>query len=141
MHIMEILDHIFLVEFARSRRKIGDTDLELAWRRASYRVSMYLGAAFAAVMLAVVLVSFALSNLGAPIGKQHKLLIQIICGAIFVVVCMCLDRRFKRFELAPPNLTIDESPEDKQLALRFRALSIGSIFLVLLLAHVFSPAR
>src|ERR1700691_4277094 len=60
---MEMLDKVFQILFARTRRQMGDSNLEWAWRSASNKVAGYLALPFRAG--AVVLAA------GAVVRRAH----------------------------------------------------------------------
>lgn len=59
---MDILDRVFLVEFARSRRKNAAVGVDSAWHAASYKLSGYLGWPIIAIGLMCVIVAYSVSR-------------------------------------------------------------------------------
>lgn len=131
---MEILDRVFQVVFARYRRKLGDSNLESAWRRATNRVSGYLVLPIAATAGALALIMHAFTGAGTP--AEHKRLIQMITVVVGVVVFYLLDQRFRKYLPIPPTLPSVEARADTQLIFWFRVIAVG-IFAVTCLVGFF----
>ena len=89
---METLDAVFLVVFARYRRKVGDSKLTSAWVRASYTVSAYVSWPVAAATLVLVMITYTVSRTGTPM--DHRRLGQITAVMMWLVIAFLLDRRF-----------------------------------------------
>lgn len=136
---MNTLDRVFLVVFARWRRKKGSSNLESAWFNASYRVSTYISWPIAAAALILVALAYTLFRTGSP--AAHKHIVQIIGVIAWLLVGFLLDRRFKKFLYDPPALTHDESTSDKQLVLRFRAISLGVFAVTCLVGYLLHRAH
>ena len=116
---LDTLDKVFEVVFARFRRKMGDRNLEAAWRRASIRVLTYVGWAMAAVLIVLLAVFFTYFAVDVP--PEHKRWGQMLAAAVGVLISILLDRRFTKYLAAPPQLSQQESSIDALLVLRFRA--------------------
>lgn len=139
--LMQAIDRVFLVEFARSRRKLGRSELVSAWRAASYKVNSYLGLPFIAAGVLTALTAHSLvMGFTTPISRRETLLLQAAGAAAFVLLCFYMDRRFKKHVSVPPALAPTESQEEKQLIFRFRAIAIGSIAVACLAAFLFHKA-
>jgi len=123
----EVLDKIFEIFFARTRRKTGDSDLERSWRIASNRLAGYLAFPFAAATAVLIVVIYAVSGEGTRI--QHRHWGQLIAGTIAVLVITLLNRRFRKYLSIPPALPVAESHADARVVFWFRALSLGSFAL------------
>jgi hypothetical protein len=124
---MEILDKVFEIVFARFRREMGDANLEAAWRRASLRVSAYVGWPIGAALIVLMAVFFSFVAVGAP--PEHKRWIQMLGGAIGVLTSIVLDRRFTKYLVAPPSLSAEESRTDARLVFRFRFICYSVVLL------------
>jgi hypothetical protein len=136
---MNMLDRVFLVFFARWRRKKGSCNLESAWFNASYRVSTYISWPLAAAALILVALAYAVFGTGSP--TDHKHTGQIIGVIAWLVAGFLLDRRFKKFLNDPPALTHEESASDKQLVFRFRAISLGLFAVTCLVDYLLHRAQ
>ena len=134
---MQMLDKVFQIVFARFRRRLGDSRVEFAWRRASTTVSGYLVLPIAAV--AAILVAIGYAATGAGTHAEHGRTGQFLAMGTTVLVAVLLDRRFRRFLLVIPLLTPEESREDARCLFRFRVATIG-IF-VLACAAIFALHR
>ncbi|MGH8251695.1 MAG: hypothetical protein ACREVI_13550 [Steroidobacteraceae bacterium] len=80
---LSILDRVFLVLFSRSRRKMGDSNVDAAWHSASFRVSAYLALPIAAVVIVTVAAINALTDINLTI--EHKFGWQIFGGLLCVL--------------------------------------------------------
>lgn len=127
---MGLIDRVFVVVFARYRRKTGDSDLESAWRTASFRVSGYLVLPIAALTVLSTLAIYSLKRLGEPIDRQGTLLTQVAAVVIGLLVTVLLDKRFKKYLLNLPELSTDESRAEKLLIVKFRVIAVGIFSLV-----------
>ena len=135
---MGMLDRVFLVVFARYRRKKGDSSLESAWHVASYKVSAYISWPIAAITLVFVVVAYTLVRAGSPI--DHKRFGQILAVAAWLIAAFLLDRRFRKYLADPPALSPEESRIEKQLVLRFQALSFAIFAMTCLIAFLLHHA-
>jgi hypothetical protein len=135
---METLDRVFQLVFARFRRKLGDSNFESAWRRATNRVSGYLVLPIAAGVVVLVLVMYAVIGTGTPV--EHKRLGQIIAVVAGVVVSYLLDRRFRKYLLAPPALPPVEARIDTQLVFWFRVIAVALFVLTCLVGFFLHQA-
>jgi len=129
---MELIDKIFLVVFARYRRKVGESNLESAWRSASNKVSGYVAIPIVAVFLILIMATFSLKRIGAPIDSSTQRAAQFVAGVSAVVIAVILDRHFKRYLLEPPGLASEESESEKRLVFIFRVIAIGMFVLACL---------
>jgi hypothetical protein len=121
---MEEIDRVFEVTFARWRRKLGDSNLESAWRRASNSISGLILFPTAAIVIPLALSVMAMMHRSySPVVKGT---IQIVGVMIWFLVSFLLDRRFRKFLIRPPQLDSEESFVDKRLLMRFRVTCIGS---------------
>jgi hypothetical protein len=76
------------------------------------------------VLLAVVYLFF-----GTGTHAEHQRWGQIVAGATGVAVAVLLDRRFRKYLSAPPDLPSDESRTETHLVYWFRAFSVGLVFI------------
>jgi len=121
---MEEIDRVFEVTFARWRRKLGDSNLESAWRRASNSFSSLILFPTAAIVLPLALFGMAMMHRGySPAVKRT---IQMVGVLVWFLVSFLFDRRFRKFLVSPPRLDSQESFVDKRLLMRFRGACIGS---------------
>jgi hypothetical protein len=131
---METLDRVFEVIFARWRRKLGDSNIEAAWRRASNKVSTYL--LFPIAAITGVLMAVVFSFMGTGTFAEHKRAAQIVGVMVWIAISVLLDRRFKKYLLIPPRLPPDESSTDRQFVFWFHVISIG-VFVITCLSGYF----
>jgi hypothetical protein len=124
------LDRVFQVVFARSRRKLGDANIESAWRTAKSAILGYIGWPVAAASAASVMAFYALLGVGSP--AQHRLSIQVAAAGGAVAIALVLDRRFRKYLSAPPPLAPEESSLETRSVLWFRTVSIGVFILTCL---------
>lgn len=121
---MNEIDRVFQVTFARWRRKLGDSNLESALRRASNSISGFILFPTAAIVIPLSLVVMAMTQGGySPAVKRT---IQIVGVGVWFSISFLLDRRFRKFLIRPPQLDSKESFVDKRLLMRFRVACIGS---------------
>jgi hypothetical protein len=121
---MEVMDKVFEATFARWRRKLGDSNMESAWRRASNSISGLILFPTAAIVIPVALFVAAMTHTGY--SAEEKRTIQIIGVVIWFSVSFLLDRRFRKFLISPPRLESEESFIDKRLLMKFRVACIAS---------------
>jgi FtsH-binding integral membrane protein len=124
---MEILDRVFQVLFARMRRRLGDSNLEWAWRRASNKMAGYLAVPVGAATAVLVVVVYAVSSEGTRIEHRHW--VQFIAMITGIVAIVLLNRRFRKHLSSPPALAFRESNADTRLIFWFRTISLGSFAL------------
>jgi hypothetical protein len=132
------IDKVFQVVFARYRRKLGDSNLESAWRRATNRVSGYLILPVAVVTF--VLIAVVHSYLGTDTPVEHKRTGEIVAGVAGVMIAYLLDRRFRRFLAFPPGLSSLEARTDTDLVIWFRAISVGIFVLTCVMGYLLHQA-
>ncbi len=125
--LVDTLDCVFVVIFARCRRKLGVQETEEAWRRAHYQMAGILLFPIAAVALIAGSLVFVAVDRGTFL--EHKRLLQIGTIALSFGVSALLSRRFRQYLNAPPQLGREESEAEWRLMVGFRAISIG-IFVV-----------
>jgi hypothetical protein len=128
---MEILERVFQILFARMRRKMGDSNLERAWRSASNKVAGYLALPLSAGTAVLIVVVYAISGEGTRIEHRHWAQLAAVTAAVLVIVL--LNRRFRKYLSIPPLLPIAESHADARLLFWFRAISYGSVALTCLI--------
>ena len=126
------LDRIFLIVFARYRRKLGGGSERFAWRQASNKMGWYL--IWPTVSITAVLISVAYSVARLGLGAEYRRLMQIAGVVAVLWVAFALDRHFRRYLLAPPRLSPVESPHEARLLFWFRIISICTFVLTGLLA-------
>lgn len=131
---MEILDKVFEVLFARFRREMGEANLESAWRRASFRVSTFVGWPLAVTLVMLMAVFYAVVAVGSP--PEHKRWGQLIAGVLGVLLSLRLDRRFRKYLAAPPKLSAEESPLERRLVFWFRTTCYAVFGLVCLVGFL-----
>jgi hypothetical protein len=128
--LLGVVDRVFLVIFSRYRRKLGDADVDAAWRNASNQVSGYLVLPAATVVFVLLAIIESFSEDGLNTG--HKRAWQILAAVFWLLIAVLLDRRFRKFLSNQPRLTAEETLEEKSLVLRFRAVAIGTFVLACL---------
>lgn len=120
---MRLLDQIFILVFARYRRKLGDLNIESAWRQATNRVCGYFVFPVAAVTLVLIVVAY--SFMGTGTSGEQKQTGQIAAGVAVVVLFYLLDRRFRKYLSLPPTLSSLEGASDARVLLWVRLVSVG----------------
>ena len=130
---MEIIDRVFLVVFSRFRRKVGDSDIDAAWRGASNRVTGFLVLPIAAFMVLLTLIFYWIRGIEAPIDQRAKFITQVGAVVIGLVIVVLLERRFKKYLSVPPALSSRESLGEKRLVFRFRTIAVSVFVLICLL--------
>jgi hypothetical protein len=128
---MEILERVFQILFARMRRKMGDPNLEAAWRSASNKVAGYLVLPLSAGTAVINVVVYAISGRGTRIEHRHWAQFVGVTAAVLIIVL--LNRRFRKYLLIPPALPVAESHADARLIFWFRTISFGSVALTCLI--------
>jgi hypothetical protein len=101
--MMNILDKTFQLIFARFRRKLGDGQIDFAWRRARYRMTIYTSWAVCGVVGMMVIGSYSLFKVGTP--SDHKKLLGIVAGITVLIMSILFDVRFKKYLISPPPLS------------------------------------
>jgi hypothetical protein len=135
---MEIIDKVFQVVFARYRRKLGDSNLESAWRRAINTVSGYLVLPVAAAVLVLIAMTYSYMGTGTP--NEHKQTGQIIAGTAGVVIFYLFRRRFRKYLSFPSVLASLEARADTRLVFWFRATAVGIFALTCLVGFLLHQA-
>jgi hypothetical protein len=122
---MELLDRIFQIVFARYRRRVGDSNLDSTWRRASNKVTGYLVFPLASISVVATLATYAVFRTGT--GADHKQWSRIISIGTVLAVGVLLDRRFQKYRIAPPVLTATETRQEARLFLIYRVAAIATL--------------
>ena len=135
---METLDKVFLVVFARCRRKLGNSNVESAWRRASNRVSAYIAWPVVASVAFLAVLVYSFTQTGSPIA--HKRTVQIVAVIAGILASLLLDRRFRKYLSNPPPLASEESHSERRLVFRFHAISIAVFVLTCLVGFLLHRA-
>lgn len=94
MMSLEVLDRVFLVVFARYRRKSGDHNIGSMWRLASNKVCGYLALGIIALVGIGLVPVYALIEFGTR--KEHRLWGQVVAIVAALLVGFWLDHRFKK---------------------------------------------
>ena len=127
-YILERVDQVFAVWFARYRRRLGEARLRSAWRAAAYRASGY--------VLTWTVATFSLAACairwlqGSPLSREFASATMTVGVVLVTLVVVLLDRRWERFFSNPPALTDSESRRERLLVTLFRGLGVGSFILV-----------
>ncbi|MGH9554158.1 MAG: hypothetical protein ACRD3W_32570 [Terriglobales bacterium] len=132
--VVRALDRVFLIVFARYRRKLGDANVEFAWRRASNMMSGYL--LWPTASVTAILVTLVYSLVGFGFQGEYRRLMQIAGAVSALLMVFALNRHFKGFLLAPPRLTPSEAPKEARLLFWFRVLSVCTFVLTCLMFFV-----
>jgi hypothetical protein len=127
---------VFVVVFARFRRKLGDGGLESAWRRASNSVTAY--ASWAVVAISVLVLMLIDWSMGIPLAQKRTF--QLVAVAVGISAAFALDYRFRKYLVAPGPLTETESPADGHLVTWFRCTSVGVFCIVCLVGFALHRA-
>lgn len=135
---MDILDKVFLLILARFRREYGDPQIEFAWRRARYRMTIYTSWAVAACVAIFVIGGYSLLKIGT--SAEHGKLGGIAAGITGLVTYVLLGRRFKKYLMSPPSLSPIETNEEARYVFSFIAASFGLLVLICLAAYLLHRA-
>jgi cytochrome b561 len=135
---METLDKVFLVVFARCRRKLGNSNVESAWRRASNGVSAYVAWPVVAGVIVLAVLVYSFMQTGSHV--THKRTVQIVGVIAGILTALLLDRRFRKYLSNPPPLASEESRSERRLVFRFRAISIAVFILTCLIGFLLHRA-
>jgi cytochrome b561 len=127
--ILDVVDQVFVVWFARYRRRFGDTRLRSAWRAAAYRASGYVLTWTVASVLLAACALRSLQGRESPVSKEFASAIMIVGFVLVALVVFRLDRRWEHFFANPPALTDAESPRERSLVTLFRGLGAGCFIL------------
>jgi hypothetical protein len=128
MRVLETIDRVFVIWFARYRRRLGEPTLRSAWNGASFRVSGYLMFPTVGSVLLGTLVIHGL--FGIPVSRQAQLASQLAGVILMAVFIVLFDRRWKKFLSNPPEIAELESRSDKLLVWAFRTFAVMSALLV-----------
>lgn len=128
-----IVDRIFVVVFARYRRKMGDGAISIAWNKARSNLLGYLIFPIVALTSVLVLVLYYVNGLRLPLDKQDRLIAQIVVGVVVLGLNVFLKRRYRSYLAMPPSLSPREPPNDSRVLLLFRAGSVGFFLAICLL--------
>lgn len=135
---MDILDKVFQLIFARFRRKYGDSQIEFAWRRASYRMTIYTCLTVCACVAIFMVGGYSLLKIGTP--AEHRRWSGIAAGIIGLITSVLLDRRFKKYLISPPPLSAIETNEEARYIFNFIAASFGIFVLTCLAGYLLHRA-
>lgn len=129
------MDRVFVVIFARYRRKLGDAEIDAAWRIASNRVTSFIVLPIAALVVVTTLLLYWFEGIQSSISQHDKSLTQVVAVLVGLVLIIFLEKRFKKYLLSPPVLAVKESIEDGMLVVKFRIISVGIFLGVCLLGY------
>jgi hypothetical protein len=132
--VIDAIDDVFKIVYARFRRRFGEVRRRAAWNRACYELTGYLSWAAAGATFLVLFVTTNLIRLGSP--SDHRRWGMILAGGIMVFVSVSLSRRFRPYLEQPPFLGAAESTAERWLVWRLRALSLGIFALVVVIALI-----
>jgi dipeptide/tripeptide permease len=111
----------------------------MAFSNAAYALSGYLGLAYAALVSLGMIAFFKFARNGiAPNDDQLKV-ISLAAGLAFVALATGMRHRFRRHLYQLQAGERSESPQDKRFWFYFRAISIGSLVLALMLTLLTWP--
>jgi hypothetical protein len=129
---------LFQILFARYRRKLGDSNLEAAWYRASNDLAMYIGSPILALEFAVFVLLYVPLIKGSALDSRP--LILMIGAAVFFACAYSLGRGFRKYLNDLPKLEASESASNSHFISQFRAVSLGLFGLVCVLAFALHKA-
>ena len=132
--ISKILDTVFQLIFARFRRRYGDSQIEFAWRRASYRMAIYTSWTVCALTSILVIGGYTFLKIGT--AADHKKVVGIAAGVAVMITAIQLDRRFKKYLASPPPLSPKETPNEARYISYFCVVSVGVLLLVGLILYL-----
>jgi hypothetical protein len=122
------LDQLFIAIFARYRRKRGEAFIDSAWRSAANSANTYI---IAPIIVPVLFVGSVL-NAWLRVGNHmdHMRLLQITFVVIGFALIFRLERRFRKYLSAPPNLMSEEAISERNLIWFARAFSVGCLIAI-----------
>jgi len=90
---VNILDRLFQILFARYRRKLGDSNLEASWYRASNDLGMNIGSPILALEFAVFVLLYVPLIKGSALDSRSSILMTgaavfFACAYLFGLVCV-----------------------------------------------------
>jgi membrane protease YdiL (CAAX protease family) len=135
---VNILDRLFRILFARYRRKLGDSNLEAAWYRASNDLAMYIGSPILALEFAIFVILYIPLIKDSAFDSRQTVL--IVGSAIFFACAYSLGRGFRKYLSDLPTLEAGESASDSRFISWFRAVSLGLFGLVCVSAFALHKA-
>lgn len=127
--MISLIDKIFIIAFARERRKSGVGMLESAWRRSTNVVYSYLGFFVVSIAGLIVVTKKIVASRG---GAAALIDVKGTSTAVFVLTVISmfvLDRHFKKYLASPPDLPSQELPSDRRFLFWTRLISFGSFAL------------
>lgn len=128
--MLDALDTFFILLFARYRRRLGDAQIETAWRRACSDVWWARALVSCSLVVVGIFVLYALTGMGTPKEHQQWVLYGGIGG--YVVTIATLRRRFRKFLVEVPQIRATELVSDTRYVRLFRIMlySIGSVIVM-----------
>ena len=126
----DALDKFFILLFARYRRRVGDAQIEAAWRRACSDVWWASALVSCSLVVVGIFALYALTGIGTP--KEHQQ--WVLYGGIgsYVMTIALLRRRFRKFLVDVPQITTTEFVSDTRYVRLFRIMlySIGGAIVI-----------
>jgi hypothetical protein len=135
---MNLLDSLFQIIFARYRRRLGDGNLTIAWRRARTTLLLYLAPSIAAAIAILVVVVYGLTGTGTHL--EHKIWGRAIAAPVVILVVVLLHTRFRRYLLRPPALSSEETKAQRRLVRRFYLASLAIFCATCLMGYLLRRA-
>jgi len=135
---VDILDKFFQLMFARFRRKIGDSQIDFAWTRASYRTTIFTAIPVCGCAALIAIGCYSLLKIDSP--EEQKKIVGVAAGSAILLTSFFLDRRFKKFLTSPPPVQLQESDAETRYIWVFYFCSLGAFALTCLMAYVLREA-
>jgi hypothetical protein len=135
---MDTFDRVFQILFARFRRRYGDSQIQFAWRRAGYTMTIYTTFAVSACVAISVIYGCSLLKIGTP--AEHRKFGGIAAGVVVLLVSFLFDGRFRKYLSSPPLLSSQETEGEARYVLSFCAVSFGIFLLICLIAYFLHSA-
>jgi len=123
---MNAIDRVFVVVFDRYRRGRRTRDISQNWRAAEYEVGIFLTLPLVVFGGAIF---FLLQSYLWPLVSPRRWHLQLFVVFLGLAMFLILEKRFSKFQIAPPPLESVESTADRQVIWRFRLLTTG-IFII-----------
>lgn len=118
--MFDALDKFFILLFARYRRRLGDAQIETAWRRACSDVWWASAPVSCSLVVVGIFSLYALTGMGTPKEHQQWILFGGIGG--YLVTIALLRRRFQKFLVEVPQITTTEFVSDARYVRLFRIM-------------------
>lgn len=138
--MLDALDTFFILLFARYRRRVGDAQIQTAWRRACSDVWWASALAIGGMVFIGIWIWYALTRMGTPHDHRE----WAVYGGVgaYIIFMTLLKRRFRKFLVDVPQMPTIESASDaryirlSRFVLNAIAVAIGVAVWILQRQHL-----